>query len=163
MKKDEQNDLQARFEALVRKEKATVYSVCLMIAASRDEADDMAQEALLNLWRGFDKFRGESSPRTWVYRTTLNTCLSYQRKNARHRHESIDIDPGILDADTDVGRQSRMLHDRIRTLEPFDRAIILLWLEDMPYEEIGAIVGISTKAVGMRLVRIRQQLKNQNS
>ena len=56
-----------------------------------------------------------------------------------------------------------MLHERIKKLGPFDRAIILMWLEDMPYEEIGAIAGISPKAVGMRLVRIRQQLKNQEA
>ena len=53
-----------------------------------------------------------------------------------------------------------MLHERINRLGVFDRAIIMLWLENMPYEEIGAIVGISAKNVGVRLVRIREQLKN---
>lgn len=56
-----------------------------------------------------------------------------------------------------------MLHDRIAHLEPFDRAIVLLWLEDMSYEEIGAIAGLSPKAVGVRLVRIREKLKNINT
>lgn len=51
-----------------------------------------------------------------------------------------------------------MLHRRITRLEPFDRAIILLWLEDMPYEDIAAIVGISVKALSVRLVRIRKKL-----
>ena len=53
-----------------------------------------------------------------------------------------------------------MLHDRIAALEPFDRAIVLLWLEDMSYDEIAAIVGISPKAVGVRLVRIKEKLKS---
>ncbi len=53
-----------------------------------------------------------------------------------------------------------MLYNRINKLEPFDRAIILLWLENLPYDEIGAIVGISTKNVSVKLSRIREQLKN---
>ena len=56
-----------------------------------------------------------------------------------------------------------MLHERIQKLGPFDRAIVLLWLEDMSYEEIGAIVGISVKNVSVRLMRIREQLKNMNN
>lgn len=159
----DKNTLQKSFEELIRQEKSTIYSVCLMYADNSDEADDMAQEALVNLWRGFEKFRGDSSPRTWVYRVTLNTCLSFQRKNRRNKHDRIDIDPEILSEDSAIGRQSQMLHERIKKLGPFDRAIILMWLEDMPYEEIGAIAGISPKAVGMRLVRIRQQLKNQEA
>ena len=57
-------------------------------------------------------------------------------------------------------RQVKLLHDRIQRLQPFDRAIVLLWLENISYEEIGQIVGISTKNVSIRLFRIREQLKN---
>ncbi len=71
----------------------------------------------------------------------------------------LDVSLEILSENSPSGRQNAMLHDRITRLEPFDRAIILLWLEDMPYEEIAAIVGISVKALGVRLVRIRQKLK----
>ena len=53
-----------------------------------------------------------------------------------------------------------MLHDRVRRLDIFDRALILLWLEDLTYEEIGAILGISVKNVSVRLVRIKEKLKN---
>ena len=52
-----------------------------------------------------------------------------------------------------------MLHKRISRLQPFDRAIVLLWLENMSYEEIGAVVGISTKNVSVRLFRIKEELK----
>ena len=62
------------------------------------------------------------------------------------------------DEDRDT-KQIKMLHDRISRLGPFDRAIILLWLENMSYEEIGAIVGITEKNVSVRLYRIREQLK----
>ena len=69
-----------------------------------------------------------------------------------------------LFADTDDDtRQVQMLRSRIGKLGVFDRAIILLWLENLSYEEIGAIVGISAKNVSVRLVRIREQLKNMSN
>jgi len=71
---------------------------------------------------------------------------------------------GDLFTDTDtVSRQVQMLHERIHRLDLLDRALILLWLEDMSYEEIGAIVGISPKNVSVKLVRIKQQLINMSN
>lgn len=153
------NDLQTDFELLVMQHKSTIYSVCYMYADAKAEADDLFQETLINLWKGFPKFRGDSSPRTWVYRVSLNTCLSHKRKK-QLKTVPLDISPDVLDGNTADGRQNAMLHQRITRLEPFDRAIVLLWLEDLPYEEIALITGLSAKAVGVRLVRIRQKLKS---
>lgn len=75
----------------------------------------------------------------------------------------LDLSPDILGNSTPAGQQNRLLHRRITRLEPFDRAIILLWLEDLSYDDISAIVGISVKAVGVRLVRIRKKLISLNS
>lgn len=155
------NDQQLRsdFEKLVRDHKATVYSVCYMFAAGKTEADDLFQEVLIKLWQGFGSFRGDSSALTWVYRVSLNTCISSQRKK-RLRTVPLDLSPDIFDESSDTGRQNALLHERITRLEKFDRAIVLLWLEDMSYDEIAAIVGISPKAVGVRLVRIKEKLKD---
>lgn len=154
------DELKQKFENIVRQEKGTIYSLCMMFAADRSEADDLAQETLTNLWLGLPKFRNESSCHTWVYRITLNTCISYERKNkSKAARTDIEIDYRVLSEDTDVGRSSRLLHQRIQLLDTFDRAIVLLWLEDLSYDEIGAIVGISAKAVSVRLVRIREKLK----
>jgi len=154
------DDKERVFEALVRQHKSTVYSVCYMFAARKEEADDLFQEVLINLWKGFDKFLGNSSVQTWIYRVSMNTCISSGRKK-RVNTERLEREGEISVYDNiEQNPQNRMLHDRIRKLEPFDRAIVLLWLEDMSYEEIGAIVGVSTKVVGVRLVRIREKLKN---
>ena len=61
------------------------------------------------------------------------------------------------DADT---KQVKQLYERINKLGVFDRTSIMLWLEGIPYDEIGEIVGISAKNVSVKLVRIREQLKN---
>lgn len=149
------------FELIVESYKASIYSVCYMYAADKVEADDIFQEILINLWKGLKSFRGESELRSWVYRVSLNTCISYKRKK-RVKTEPLDIAPEIFATDTPTGRQTDALHQRITRLEPLDRAIVLLWLEDMPYEEIGAIVGMSAKNVGVRLIRIKEKLKKMN-
>ena len=74
----------------------------------------------------------------------------------------LTIDRDFLDENDQQSRQVKLLHQRISRLQPFDRAIVLLWLENMSYDDIAAVVGITAKAVGVRLVRIREQLKQMN-
>ena len=154
-----ESDSEKEFARLVREHKATIYTVCYMFSKDADEVNDLFQEILVNLWRGFDKFEGRSDIRTWFYRVSLNTCISIDRKKKRGKTVPLSMDINLYednDADT---RQVQMLYNRISKLGPFDRAIVLLWLEGIPYDEIGEIVGISAKNVSVKLVRIREQLK----
>ena len=158
------NEQELEFTKMVKEQKSTIYTVCLMFSEDRDEVEDLVQETLVNMWRGFAQFESRSNSRTWVWRIAMNTCISYDRKNSRRKEETTSLDRiGIAKADvsdeSNDNKQIRMLHDRIHRLGVFDRAIVLLWLEDMSYEEIGEIVGISAKNVGVRLVRIREDLK----
>ena len=154
-------ELEQEFTKVVREQKDTIYMVCYMFSKDKAEVEDLYQEVLINLWKSFPKFEGRSSMRTWGWRIALNTCISIDRKK-RRRKDSLPLKMDIdlyNDSDNDT-RQIQLLHERINRLGVFDRAIILLWLENMSYEEIGAIVGISEKNVSVRLVRIREQLKN---
>ncbi len=151
------------FIEIVKSQKSTIYSVCYMFSKNHDEVNDLFQEVLINLWKGFGQFEGRSQLRTWTYRVALNTCISQQRKKKAHHKEQLLVDFNLFednDADT---RQIDMLHRRISRLQPFDRAIVLLWLEDMSYEEIAQIVGISVKNVSVRLYRIKEQLKKMSN
>ena len=148
------------FEAMIREHKGTVYTVCYMFSNDPDEVADLFQETLINLWRGSGTFRGENAVSSWIWKVTLNTCISSDRKKKRGPQTgplSMDIDL-FEDQDADT-RQIGLLRSRIGKLGPFDRAIVLLWLENLSYEEIGQIVGISPKNVSVRLVRIKEQLK----
>lgn len=158
------NELELEFAQIVKEHKGTIYTVCYMFSKDEAEVSDLFQDILVNLWKGFAKFRGESSAGTWIYRVSLNTCISAERKKKR-KAETLPLTMDInLFADTDEDtRQVKMLRDRISRLGPFDRAIVLLWLENLSYDEIGAIVGISAKNVSVRLVRIREQLKNMSN
>lgn len=152
------------FAQIVREHKATIYSVCYIFADEAAEADDLFQDVLLNLWHGLPSFRRESNLRTWIYRVSLNTCISCDRRRAkRGARVPLDMDINLYE-DTDVEtEQVRMLHRRIQRLDVFDRAIVLLWLENISYDEIGAIVGISSKNVSVRLFRIKEKLKNMSN
>lgn len=148
------------FTDLVRRQRSNIYTVCYMFSNNQDEVNDLFQEVLIKLWQGYESFRGDSNERTWVYRVALNACISIDRsKKSRSRHEAIISGVDLFDETDAKNQQTEMLHNRILRLQPFDRAIVLLWLEDLSYEEIGEIVGITAKNVSVRLVRIREQLK----
>ena len=148
------------FAALVKEHKSTIYSICYMFSKDKDEIDDLFQETLIHLWKGYEKFRNESKIETWIYRVTMNTCISMDRKEQRRReHIALDVNIDLFDETDKDMHQIQMLYKRIHRLGVFDRAIIMLWLENLSYDEIGEIVGISAKNVSVRLVRIREELK----
>ena len=157
---NEMDNLELDFARIIREHKGTIYTVCYMFSKDEEEVADLFQDILVNLWKGFAKFRGDSSIRTWIYRVSLNTCISADRKKKR-RGETVPLDMKInlFDDSAEDMKQVRMLQDRISRLGPFDRAIVLLWLENLSYEEIASIVGITVKNVSVRLFRIKEQLK----
>ena len=156
------NELESKFAQTIKQNKSTIYTVCYMFSKDADEVNDLFQEAVINLWRGFEGFENRSNVKTWIYRVALNTCISQERKKRRTETEPLSMNINLFEDRDEDTRQIDMLHKRISRLKPFDRAIVLLWLENMPYEEIGQVVGISTTNVSSRLYRIKEQLKNMN-
>ena len=150
------------FSRIVREHKSTIYTVCYMFSKDKQEVDDLFQEVLVKLWQGYDSFQGKSDLRTWIYRVSLNTCISIDRKKKRRKTQPLLEGIDLFDKNDADNRQTDMLHERIGRLQPFDRAIVLLWLENMSYDEIAQIVGINVKNVSVRLYRIKEQLKQMN-
>ena len=152
------------FTDIVKRYKNTIYTVCYLFSKDNDEVNDLFQETLVNLWQGFGSFQGKCDLKTWIWRVSLNTCLTAERKKKR-RVETVPLSMDInlfTDTDDDT-RQIQQLYRRINQLGVVDKAIILLWLENMSYEEIGQIIGISTKNVSVKLVRIKEQLKKMSN
>lgn len=148
------------FTSIVKEHKSTIYTVCYMFSKDADEVNDLFQEILLNMWKGFDGFQGRSNIKTWIYKVALNTCITIDRKKKKRNTVELSLDINLYEDNDSDTKQIKLLYDRINKLGPFDRAIVLLWLDNMPYDEIGAVVGISPKNVSVRLVRIKEQLKN---
>ena len=141
--------LEIEFEQVVKQYKNTIYTVCFMFSKDSREVNDLFQDVLGNIG-------------TWIWRVSLNTCISSDRKK---KIVSVPLIMGIdlfEDRDEDT-TQIKMLYNRISRLKHFDRAIVLLWLENFSYEEIAAIVGISVKNVSVRLFRIKEELKKMSN
>lgn len=148
------------FSRMVREHKSTIYTVCYMFSNDADEVSDLFQETLINLWKGFESFRNESKLSTWIYRVAMNTCISADRKKRRQGSKvPLSMNINLYDDEDHETRQVRQLHERIQRLDLIDRALIMMWLEGMSYEEIADVVGISVKNVGVKLIRIKEKLK----
>ena len=154
------NITEREFTQLVQEQKSTIYTVCYMFARDKDEAADLFQDVLINLWKGIGKFRNDSEISTWIYRVSLNTCISADRKKRKMPTTRLDMNIDLFDDDDTDSRQIQVLRQRIQRLQPLDRAIVLLWLESLSYQEIADIVGLTPKNISVRLTRIRLQLKH---
>lgn len=156
------NTLQTEFAQIVKENKSTIYTVCYMFSKDTDEVNDLFQEVLVNLWKGMSSFKGRSDIRTWIYRIALNTCISMDRKK-KIATIPLSMDANLFQDQDEDTKQVKLLHNRINKLQPFDKAIVLLWLENISYDEIGEIVGISTKNVASRLFRIKEKLRTMSN
>ena len=155
--------LETAFAQMVKEHKNTIYTVCFMFSKDSDEVNDLFQEVLINLWQGFASFEGKSKIDTWIWRVSFNTCISQERKKKRTSAIPLTMGIDLFNDKDDDTKQVKMLYERIHRLQPFDRAIVLLWLEGMPYDEIAAIVGITVKNVSVRLYRIKEELKQMSN
>jgi RNA polymerase sigma-70 factor (ECF subfamily) len=155
--------LQTQFAQIVKENKSTIYTVCYMFSKDSEEVNDLFQEVLINLWKGIGSFKSQSNIRTWIYRIALNTCISAERKKKKIETVPLSVDINLFDDTDEEAKQVQLLHARINKLQPFDKAIVLLWLENMSYDEIGAIVGITTQNVATRLFRIKEKLKSMSN
>lgn len=156
------NTLQTEFAQIVKENKSTIYTVCYMFSKDTDEVNDLFQEVLVNLWKGMSSFKGRSDIRTWIYRIALNTCISMDRKK-KIATIPLSMDANLFQDQDEDTKQVKLLHNRINKLQPFDKAIVLLWLENISYDEIGEIIGISTKNVASRLFRIKEKLRTMSN
>ncbi|MBT7093134.1 MAG: RNA polymerase sigma factor, partial [Bacteroidetes bacterium] len=119
----------------------------------------------IQLWKSWPKFRGDSKMSTWMYRIALNTAISMSARNKKHQgNRTIDNQTISTTADEDSGvspEDIQSLQQAISTLSEIERAIILLHLEEKPYEEIAEITGLTRTNVGVRIMRIKKKLESE--
>lgn len=153
---------QKQFEELLDTYKSLIVKVCYIYSSPQATVDDLYQEVAANLWTGLSHFRGDAKVSTWIYRTAINTCITWVRRN-RHASLNTSLDGAMTIADdTAEGiereRRFKMLHDMIADLLPIEKAIVTMWLDDKPYSDIAAVTGLSVANVATRLHRIKEKL-----
>lgn len=130
--------------------------------ANTGDRDDLVQEIMMQVWKNLDRFESRSSIDTWAYRVALNTALAWDRtaKNRAKKLSTDATDVSRLPGDAhDDSREQRVLDEFLASLSKADRAVMLLFLDDVPNPEAAEITGISEGALRVRLHRIRNKFE----
>ena len=151
---------ETRFRQVLSQHGELVSAICFSFANRRNEFEDLRQDALVNIWKGLTGFNGASDIKTWIYRVTLNTCVSIYRKSSTQPadFDSLENVAGIT-ADGLAREEVDYLHTLISMLTPEDKGIILMWLDSHSYDEIAEVMELKRNTVATRIHRIREKLK----
>jgi RNA polymerase sigma factor (sigma-70 family) len=151
------------FLLAIQENKDRLFRICHSYSNSSDEAKDIYQEVLLNIWKSIVSFKNQANLDTWMYRIAINVCLraKYNLKKSKSIFvplESIQLEKmgevPSLSCDTNF----LILYQCIKKLEEPDKSIILLHLENFPYKKIASIFNISENHVAVKIKRIKSKL-----
>lgn len=160
MRDHDDPNLEARFRELLQANLTRLRRIARSYA-SHGEQEDLLQEMLLQLWRALPSFDSRAKRSTWVYRVALNTALGTLRKRyARPPTQPMSHDQLLAMTPASVGDPvdaEALLDSFLSALEPIDRAVLMLSLDDLSYADIADVTGLSVNAVGIRLNRIKQR------
>lgn len=139
-----------------------IIKICRAYTNTQEDFEDYYQEVCLQIWRSRESFREDAKWSTWIYRLSLNVCLTLlkKKKNNHQRFASDYLPAEFIEENRAFENESlNQLYDAIRQLSEVDRAVILLYLEEKSYKEIAEIIGSNTNNIGVRIGRIKERLK----
>lgn len=139
-----------------------IIKICRAYTHTQEDFEDYYQEVCLQIWRSKDNFSGQSEWSTWVYRISLNVCLTLLKKQKRKGQHFVSDqlpDEAVEDSQAFANESLNVLYAAIRKLSEVDRAVILLYLEEKSYQEIADIMGTNPNNIGVRINRIKERLK----
>ncbi len=140
-----------------------IIKICRAYSNSQEDFEDYYQEVCLQIWRSKGNFKGNSEWSTWIYRLSLNVCMTIRtRENKRQVQITNSCElPEIANQELFSFQDESLekLYVAIKQLSELDRAIIVLYLEERSYKEIATILGARSNTVGVRIQRIKKKLK----
>jgi RNA polymerase sigma-70 factor (ECF subfamily) len=145
---------------------SAVVKVARAYTLTSEDCQDLAQEILLQAWRSLPKFAGKATPATWFYRVALHTAMNWHRKDKprRSRQQPLLEVQNVVTQGRDSAEQAQQretveqLYNAIHRLPQADAALVLLYLDELSYEEMAAVLGISESNVGVKLNRAKKAL-----
>ena len=156
----------ADFVALVQDHQALIRRVCRLYCSDPDDRQDLFQEIVLQLWRAYPRYeaRPEAKLSTWLYRIALNVAISNLRQRTRRPAPGELNDEALAvaqapDAGPDADDRAT-LYRAIARLSEVDKAFVLLYLEDRPYDEMADILGITQNNVRVKMHRVQEKLRS---
>lgn len=153
------------FTALLSRHRGILNKVAATYAYGREDRADLTQEIVAGLWHSFPSYDPSRSFSTWMYRIALNVAISDLRwRQRRGTCVSLHDQPEFVDThlnDPELELQIRALHRFIAALEPLERALMLLYLDECPQRQIAEILGISESNVSTKINRIKQRIQKE--
>lgn len=157
------SDNKPLFESLHKAHYAMVHQMCLgFMKGDTFLAKDLTQEVFMNAWVALHQFKGESTHKTWLYRVTVNTCLKYIRDKKGTKQVPFEEIQQLAEPDNtshDEENQHQSLYRAIGQLVELDRLIIMMVLDELEYEEIAKVMGISEGNLRVKIHRIKKNIK----
>ncbi len=139
-----------------------IIKICRAYTDTQEDFEDYYQEVCLQIWRSRDNFQKASEWSTWIYRISLNVCLTLLKKKKNNKQHFVSDqvpDEVTIESHAFADESLNRLYDAIRHLSETDRAVILLYLEEKTYQEIADIMGTNPNNIGVRITRIKERLK----
>lgn len=153
-----------QFLSLILENKNIIYKVCHSYCQNHDDREDLVQEIIIQLWKSSDKYNPQYKFSTWIYRISLNVAISFYRSEQRRKQSISPFDESIIEMIEDkteleeFDENIHILTSFINELDKLNKALILLYLDDLSYEEISKILGITKTNVATKINRIKQKL-----
>ena len=158
-------DKKKTFIAAIKENEGFIFKIASVYTNNGDDKNDLVQEIIYQLWKSFDSFNQKSKLSTWLYRVAMNVAI-YQLKASKKRVLTVPMQEHAIiyydqDDSTNPEEQWQLFRKQIDGLNLLDKGIVMLYLEDKSYEEIGEIIGLSPSNVGTKLSRIKEKLRKQ--
>jgi RNA polymerase sigma-70 factor (ECF subfamily) len=153
-----QQEIAQEFMDRIRQHQGILHKILAVYSEHSADREDLKQEMILQLWRSYSSFKGRSAFSTWMYRVALNTAITFTRKINFYRRHTEDLSAVDNCPQSVYSEDLQLLYRAISQLNKVEKAIILMWLNELPYREIAETLGITEKNVSVRIVRIKGKL-----
>jgi RNA polymerase sigma-70 factor (ECF subfamily) len=159
----QKQEAEKQFEKHLTENELLLYKVCHIYANTEADRKDLFQEIVIQLWKAFPKFKGDSKFSTWLYRVAINTAITRLRKKKDFiiSYEPASLPVDVRDENLSMEEEERLqqLYTAIAQLNDVEKAIVMLYMEDRSYEEMEEVLGISQVNLRVKMNRIKDKLR----
>ena len=157
----QKQETEKQFEKHISENELLIHKVCRIYAYTAANREDLFQEIVIQLWKAYPKFRGESKFTTWLYKVALNTAISGLRKEKDfiESREPSQLPETSIEENPGHEEELLQLHKAIEQLSQVEKAIVMLYMEDRSYEEMEEILGVNQGNLRVKMNRIKEKLR----
>ncbi|WP_270088597.1 RNA polymerase sigma factor [Sphingobacterium sp. SYP-B4668] len=153
-------DIEKEFIKLVTSNQTIIHRICCMYVDNKTDREDLFQEIVLQGWKSFKSFRGDSQFSTWLYRVGLNTAITHIKRDRRHTHAELNFSQeSYCEIKYQEDEAILSMYQSITKLSKIEKALVALYLEDYSYKEIAQTMGMTPNHVAVKISRIKEKLK----